>query len=41
VDLGLLKKDMPELWQLGFQDGGSPTMEEIVVFFMMRLWIFI
>lgn len=29
---GLLKKDIPEFWQLGFQDAGSPPMEEIILF---------
>ena len=43
MDLGLLKKDIPEFWQLGFQDGGAPTMEEIVFFHdeVMEILIFI
>lgn len=41
--LEILKKDMPELWQLGFQDGGAPTMEEIVFFHdeIMEILVFI
>ena len=43
MDLGLLKKDMPEFWQLDFQDAGSPAMEEIISFHdeIMFILIFI
>lgn len=28
----VLKKDLPEVWQLGFQDAASPAMEKILFF---------